>query len=253
MNDTDRLRFAGRLRVVSLCLSVFVILLINSVWWYPLDYLKVYHPDTMQMLLVYPALLGLLIGACAVAIIRQAPSFSSAKLWAIFTACFALVLLGYLSMNSPRSARDHAYSTLCCSYQRAMAQALMMYAEDHHGKAPHSLTDNSFKTCLTDMIGDANKFLECPALPGRIGFGYNRNAQDAYLTVISHPTTFVLTADGGNAQHLLTSQSDIAETRHDLPPPEFDRRLRNPRGFAVSFVDGHVEYLHAGTVVSLNP
>ncbi len=251
MDDTVKLLLAGPLRTLSLCLSLLVILLPR--WWYPLDSLGEYRPEVLRQLHLYPSLLALAAGACACALILRIPIPSREKWWSLTATSLALALIVLLPANSSANVRYHAASTLCISYQRQMAQALTAYAQDHHLLLPHTLTASPLKSYLTAAAGAGEAYLECPALPGRIGYGYNSNVQDLFLVNLTQLNTLVFTADGGNDQHLLTGQSDIAQTRHDLPPREFNRQLSNPRGFAVSYADGHVAYLRAGTTVRLEP
>jgi prepilin-type N-terminal cleavage/methylation domain-containing protein/prepilin-type processing-associated H-X9-DG protein len=118
-------------------------------------------------------------------------------------------------------AREKARQTTCLNNQRQIALAITMFAQDHDDSLPSATT----------VWGDLNLdkgVLVCPTAGKKLanGYGYANGLSGQALGDITDPTIAGLTADGGNANNLISKPSDGA--------------LRHSGMAAVSYLDGHV-------------
>ena len=121
----------------------------------------------------------------------------------------------------------------CRQHLEQLALGVSFLTEDQEGKFP-----------LANAVWAALKPLQINTLclakdAEKNGYGYNSLLSGVALSDIADPQHTVLFADGGNADHLLTSDNDIDQHRHH-------------GGFFVVYVDGKSAWLPAGTAVELD-
>ena len=151
-----------------------------------------------------------------------------------FTVVLLLLLLVYIVCYPGfQKAKSAVYARNCMGNQQQIATMLTIYAVEHGEQYPKHWRDalNGDRTCL------ACKEKETP-----IGYGCNVNILGEDIkslgTGVTKANGILLTADGGNARHVIETNDDIDKMSH-------------PKGFVASFLDGHAEYLSSETVVKL--
>lgn len=129
-------------------------------------------------------------------------------------------------------ALEYGRETHCASNQRQIALAILLYTEEHEGMYPRSFADLQLPAAVLHCQTDRKPF-EYGDIQ-RISYGLNGHLGEVKSTQVHDPATLLLTADGGNARHLLQSSRDIAAQRHyyDL----------GAKMFCATYADGHVEF-----------
>jgi len=198
------------------------------------------------VIVLLPPIIGLVLGILTHTLAKWYPSLFRIRLLAYAGIACASVIIGGTLLIAPICARTHIESPAqsCLSNQRQIVIAASIYASDHDGKLPSSLIMQE------GFLADRS-ILRCPEKKATIGYGYNRSAVGLPVARVRHPDKMILSADGGNAQHLLTEQRDIDESRHAFHGAPFNWRLRYPCGFVVGYADTHVTVFPAGTRVQL--
>lgn len=196
------------------------------------------------------SLVGLFIGIYAYTLTKQRQAFVTMQPWAILGMSLSTVMVAFglsIISSSGYTINEITQTGICLSRQRELVVTIEMYSDDHHGKLPHSLDD------LKSYFPDRPSIFECPEKRAQYGYGYNSYAAGKKDDAIPDFKSFILTADGGNSQHLLTQRSDIDDRRHKKDNAPFNRDLRSPRGFVVGYLDGHVAFLPTGASIQLHP
>lgn len=140
---------------------------------------------------------------------------------------FLALLMPFIAAPRPEKPRVYA----CASNQKQIIQAALLYAQENGEVLPMAITTNELSLL--------KKVLHCPTQRSRgIGYGYNQALQGRKMDEFADYTMMPVTADGGTAQHFITTIRDIDTTRHN--------------GHAVvAFLDGHVEQVKADKLTTL--
>lgn len=161
--------------------------------------------------------------------VRRHPQRSYGGGCAVFPIAFSLLALYLLVISRYHGDKDPPW-TLCMSNQKQIAQAAMMNAQEQDEVLP-SVSE------LLPLVPE--KVLRCSARCDiAVGYGYNQALQGRKLDDIVDASIMLLSADGGNAAHLITGPSDIVTTRHS-------------KQAVIAFVDGHAELLAAGKLATV--
>lgn len=149
----------------------------------------------------------------------------------LLLACGAAACwLGYRALMPHHIAPMDHVARSCAAQQRRLAEAMLLYAQEHDGHLPRSWA----------AAACAPQLLTCPAAPSRaVGYGLNRGLLGKLQGQVDDPVTIILTADGGDAAHYLSSLQQIDSRRH------------TGDYYVASFLDGHVEALPATRPVRL--
>ncbi len=128
---------------------------------------------------------------------------------------------------------DGVVDDWCRQHLEQLALGVMFLTQDN---------DNTFPPA--NKVWDALKPLQintlCLAKDAETnGYGYNSLLSGVAMGKIADPRHTILFADGGNADHLLISATDIDQHRHH-------------GGFFAVYVDGHAAWLPAGSPVELD-
>lgn len=140
--------------------------------------------------------------------------------------CVNLMILAIIISPVCLKAYEMGHESKCMDNQRQIADALMMYVQEHQSRLPAGAA------WMQDISLD-KKFLICPLRKSKIGYGLNQALSGAELSTIDTlpavtPLTMDLSENAQHTQYLIADQSNIAYTRH--------------QGHAAgSFLDGHVE------------
>ena len=149
--------------------------------------------------------------------------------------------------------REHKRITNCLSNQRKIAQAMQLYAQEHAGILPGTLTwrDGKITSSHTRWVKDVAlpaKVLQCKDNTASLAYGMPVALAGSDLTLLptSNDSDVLLTADAspeydsqnhfpGSADGLFFSKADICLYLHGSSPTT---------GFIASFLDGHVSFIH---------
>ncbi len=135
-----------------------------------------------------------------------------------------------------------AFHTTCMSHQKQLAMAIAMYAMDHNGKLPGTLTDLDLSAVATGdtLACPAYKYSQAEVEPVGFGYGYNGHLVGLMMNQIITPLTTPSIADSDNPQGLLMAETDIAVDRHQP-------------GYVLGYLDGHVEWVKTPQPLELKP
>jgi len=145
--------------------------------------------------------------------------------------CFMLFFAG--AIIPALNGGSYPSITTCTDVQRQLSLAAQMYAQDHDGRLP---TDWSTLDVYLGEMGYQGHYV-CPQTlepfhqPG--GYGLNGQVAGRKEQEITDPKVFLI-ADSVQPEMILRSKRNIATRRH---------HVGNGRGFAVSYVDGSVEFV----------
>jgi prepilin-type processing-associated H-X9-DG protein len=166
------------------------------------------------------------------------PAFATPIMFASNAAIAALLVAHGAPTPGPHLAeaivkgRAKMKMTMCTNNLRQLALAIVMYAGDHDGVYP------TVEGCWA-MLMVGPECLRCPMAPDvPNGYGYNTHIAGKGEGDIRDRATVLAFADCKAPGGLIRTLEDIDQTRHD-------------GGFVAVFLDGHAEYLKAGTKVRL--
>jgi prepilin-type processing-associated H-X9-DG protein len=93
--------------------------------------------------------------------------------------------------------KKRAQFTGCQSNLRQIALAMQAYAQDNDGNAPEAY---NWEGCLMPYLKDRNALI-CPARPGKVGYAFNLNLNEAPLSHLNNSGTLIafFEADGGKS------------------------------------------------------
>ncbi|MHB9024735.1 MAG: prepilin-type N-terminal cleavage/methylation domain-containing protein [Armatimonadota bacterium] len=125
-------------------------------------------------------------------------------------------------------AREKARQATCMSNQRQIAEALLMWSQDHD----EGLPDSSSIWCDLDI--SSNRLLVCPTKGKAAGnsYVYNSRVAGKALGELDEPTEVILTADGIQTNNVAYSQADLD--------------FRHSEKAVISYIDGHIALRKCG-------
>ena len=147
---------------------------------------------------------------------------------------FAAMLLPALA-----AAKQRAQTINCVINEKALAQAVLMYANNHTNQFPPAAT---WCDAIKTYAGDSDRVFKCPAAAtgaSRCDYGFNAALDGVDVSKVEPQTVMLFESDGGwNANG--GPESMVTPARHE-----------HGRVFVVAFADGSVQEMRQSQVSTL--
>ena len=230
------------LAVAALCASLLSPIAEN---YLPFDQLPLKSWDGNIPSFLYNLLFplpGFILGICALISIRRNMSTITGEKFAIFGILISILVItpNIMSIQTDLPYSDPS-TAHCMSKQRQLLYAIEIYAQDHDYRMP---------TSFNDLGGEIQQY-HCPELTNSTlrGIGYNGLLRNIKLSNILAPEATLTTADSREQSGIITDTRQIDTTRHSHHIKGYFWRY--PRGYIVSYLDGHVEIKKSSDKVTL--
>ena len=152
-------------------------------------------------------------------VLKKRPTLSTGMI----AAGFGVLLVIWIPIFS--ALRKKAQLTGCQSNLKKIAMAMQVYARDNGGHAP---TGYEWSTQLLPYVKDRNSLM-CPSRPGKVGYAFNLNLNEAPVAQINNSGTLIAFFETGSEKAASGTQNLwLARAAHS-------------KGNNVVFVDGTVK------------
>lgn len=179
------------------------------------------------------ALFGLILGIIAIVKIKNSEGrlhgYGLALSGTIVSAVFVVMIPIFAAMLLPAlaAAKQKAQEINCVNNEKILAQAVLVYADNHNKRFPHAA---SWCDDIKANVG-VEKVFQCPAVRtgNRCDYAFNAKLDGMDESKIAPTTVLIFESDGGwNANG--GAELMIGQSRH-------------ARRFVVAFADGSVQQL----------